>query len=269
MLAAGSKCQTKQALNCQCLRSGARSSTLLSSLLGLAWLGLWFATHFIFIFVLCAASPLSPGTPCLSGQPHKCEFVFAVCAHAQLPHAASMASVAAGHLILCNACVGSASYTVCVCVSVCEFSCVSIELEEVATHARHIVATTLSLLCRVVMPKMLPVFGDALNLQHLEAPTHTTTQCLSHTHTHTLGETQVSKRSLQDVFGTVDRKLCQTRHSQHRQTHTHTPHTHIHLQHTPHLTHTVSHTHTHTYRSTHTRLDCRGVELLLKFVCLT
>lgn len=71
VLAAGSKCQTKQALNCQCLRSAARlfnaSSRLFSSRLALAWLGLWFATHFIFICMLCAViytvAPFPPWQP--------------------------------------------------------------------------------------------------------------------------------------------------------------------------------------------------------------
>lgn len=87
------------------------NASLASPRLGLAWLGLWFATHFIFIFVLCAASLLYPPPPLTHC---KCEFGFAVCAHAQLPHAASMASVAAGHLILCMCMCGQ-----CVCVRVC------------------------------------------------------------------------------------------------------------------------------------------------------
>lgn len=62
-----------------------------------------------------------------------------------------MASVAAGHLILCNASVDSAYYRlcigVCMCVYLCVCSCASIELEEFATHAGHIVAATLVVSC--------------------------------------------------------------------------------------------------------------------------
>lgn len=122
VLAAGSKCQTKQALNCQCLRSAARlfsaSSRLVSPWLGLAWLVVRNTLHLHLYAVCCHlyCCPLSATPP---PPPHfiTSALGFAVCAHAQLPHAASMASVAAGHLILCNACVGSASHH-CLCIGV-------------------------------------------------------------------------------------------------------------------------------------------------------
>lgn len=123
-------------------------------------------------------------------------------AHAQLPHAASMASMAEAeadalrlHRVIwhCCACVRASAFSLShsLSLSLCRSVCVlayQLSLQRLP-HARHIVAATL-VLCYA---KMLPVFVDALNLQHLAAHTRTYTHssqqvacrklCQAHTHT--------------------------------------------------------------------------------------